>query len=86
MKSVPLTTARSHMKDVVNRVSYGHERIYLTAHDQKVAVLISVEDAELLEYLEDQYDIELAKKSLKDIKKHGTVSFDDVMDRLGFDV
>ncbi|WP_284989499.1 type II toxin-antitoxin system Phd/YefM family antitoxin [Arthrobacter sp. efr-133-TYG-120] len=52
---------RSHLSDVVGRVSYGGERIGVTRNGRLVAVVISVGDAEALEAYETAQDIAAAK-------------------------
>ena len=56
--------ARKHFADIVNKVAYGNETIVLTRRGQKIAALISIEELELLQQIEDRMDIEDAKKAL----------------------
>jgi antitoxin Phd len=56
--------ARKNLADIVNRVAYGKEPIILTRRGQDVAALISIEELELLQLLEDHIDIEDAKQAL----------------------
>jgi prevent-host-death family protein len=53
MTKVSLTEARKDLPDVVNRVHYKRERIAISKHRKAVAFLISVEDFEAFEALED---------------------------------
>jgi prevent-host-death family protein len=57
---------RNQLADAINRVAYAGERIVLERRGKKVAALVSVEDLELLEEMEDQADIRAAKKALKE--------------------
>lgn len=57
---------RNQLADAINRVAYAGERIVLERRGKKVAALVSVEDLELLEELEDQADIRAARKALKE--------------------
>ena len=50
---VRATEARNNFNELVNRVRYGKERLIITHHNQEAAVLISREDLDLLEKLED---------------------------------
>ena len=61
---VPLSTARESLAEMVNRVRFGGERLTLTRHGRAVAAVVSVEDAELLERLEDAADLEAARQAL----------------------
>ena len=56
--------ARKHFADIVNKVAYGNEPIVLTRRGQEIAALISIEELELLQQIEDRMDIEDAKKAL----------------------
>jgi prevent-host-death family protein len=46
---VPLGEAKSHLSELVSRVSQHHERVTVTVHGAPSAVLIAVEDLEALE-------------------------------------
>jgi prevent-host-death family protein len=61
---VPLSTARESLAEMVNRVRFGGERLTLTRRGRPVAAVVSVEDAELLERLEDAADLEAARQAL----------------------
>lgn len=47
---------RENFSDTLNRVSYGHERVTITRRGRAAAALISAEDLEPLEALEDARD------------------------------
>lgn len=83
MRSFSVSQARDGMKEIVNSVAYGKERIYLTSHDKKVVALVPIEDLEILEALENAEDIREAELALKEIKKKGSISFADMKKRLG---
>lgn len=61
---VPLSTARDSLAEMVNRVRFGGERLTLTRRGRAVAAVVSVEDAELLERLEDAADLDAARRAL----------------------
>lgn len=56
-RSLSTRELRETLADVVGRVSYGNERIGITRHGKLAAVVIGVEDFELLEALEDARDL-----------------------------
>jgi len=56
--------ARKNFADIVNKVAYGKELIVLTRRGQDVAALVSIEELELLQQIEDHIDIEDAKQAL----------------------
>ena len=65
MKHIPAAKLRDDMSDTLNRVAYGGERIVIDRRGKSSAALVSVEDAELLERLEDRMDLEHARKALR---------------------
>ena len=60
------TDLRSHVADTLNRVAYQGERIELERHGKAVAALVSVEDLQLLEALENRIDLATARRALKE--------------------
>ena len=48
---------RSQLSDVIGRTAYGHERVGITRNGKLFAVVIGVEDFELLEQLEMAQDV-----------------------------
>lgn len=80
MKSYNLHTARANLTDLVNQVAYGRERIAISRRDKPLVVVVPLEDAELLEYLEDREDVRAAKKALKE--KGPNLKWDDVKKEL----
>ena len=83
MRSISVTQARDEMKEIVNSVAYGKERIYLTSHDKKVVALVPIEDVEILEALDNAEDIREAELALKEVEESGTISFAEMKKRLG---
>lgn len=55
--AVSLSDARNGLSDLVNRARFGGERVQLSSRGKPVAVLLSVEDFEALEALEDAADV-----------------------------
>lgn len=68
MTDVTTVEARKNLSELVNRAAYGKERVRLTRRGKTIAVLVPVEDAEVLEALEDAEDSAQARKVLKAIK------------------
>jgi prevent-host-death family protein len=46
---LPLAEVKSHLSELVSRVSTHHERVTVTVHGRPSAVLLAVEDLESLE-------------------------------------
>ncbi len=83
MAKVSAAEARNEFSDIINRASFGKERIVLTRRGKELAAVVPIEDLELLERLEDQLDLEDARAALKDVKKKGTISWDKLKADLG---
>ena len=49
MSSMPLSEAKAHLSEVVNRVAGQHERVTVTVHGEASAVILSPDDLERLE-------------------------------------
>ena len=62
--TISTADARKHFADIVNKVAYGKEPIVLTRRGQEVAALVSIDELELLQQIEDHIDIEDAKLAL----------------------
>lgn len=62
--TVSTADARKNFADIVNKVAYGKEPIVLTRRGQKIVALVSIDELELLQQIEDHIDIEDAKKAL----------------------
>lgn len=62
--TISTAEARKNFADIVNGVAYGKEPVILTRRGRKIAALISIEELELLQTIEDLVDIEYARKAL----------------------
>ncbi|MCC7409242.1 MAG: type II toxin-antitoxin system Phd/YefM family antitoxin [Phycisphaeraceae bacterium] len=71
MTKMSIIEARENLSDVLNRVSYAGERVLLERRGKPTAALVSVEDMELLEALEDREDIRAAKRAIAEAKRKG---------------
>jgi prevent-host-death family protein len=82
MGSISVSHARREMSQLVNRVAYGKERIYLTSHEKKIVALVPIEDVEALEAIENEEDIREAELALKEIEEKGSIPIAEVRRRL----
>ncbi len=76
--AIPTTELREHGSEIVNRVAYGNEEVVLTRRGKPIAALISLAALEELHRLEDAEDVAAAAEAREDIRKHGTVPWEDV--------
>lgn len=81
---LPASKARERFADILNEVSVRGDRVVLERHGKTVAAVISMSDLQLLEALEDRFDVEEAKAALAESDERYT--WDDVKQRLGIDV
>ncbi len=69
MTKLPISEARDNLADLGNRVSLRGERILVERRGRNLFALVPVEDAELLERMEDELDVEAIRKRLKEPAK-----------------
>ncbi|MGN8244508.1 type II toxin-antitoxin system Phd/YefM family antitoxin [Cellulomonas soli] len=61
---MPVTEARSHLSEVVNRAAYNGEAVYLTRRGRRLAAVVPAEVLEAYEAAEDAADVEAARAAL----------------------
>jgi len=64
MRRVTASKARASFADTINRVVYNGERIVLHRRGKDLIALVPLTDLAALERLEDQLDLEAAKRAL----------------------
>jgi len=71
--------------DTFNRVAYQRERVRIERRGAKPVFLVSEEDLELLEVLEERYWAEEGRKALREFEKSGRkpVPWEKIRTRLG---
>jgi len=76
MTVLSIGEARNKLADVINRVSYGGERIVFARRGKPVAALVSADDLDTLRRMEDAKDMRDAAKALKEYEydKAGAVT------------
>ena len=62
--TISTASARKNLAEIVNQVAYGVEPVILTRRGKEVAALVSIEELELLQQIENQLDIADAKKAI----------------------
>jgi prevent-host-death family protein len=72
---------RNNLADALNRAAYAGERVILQRRGKPVAALVSLEDVELLERLEDEADMRAVRKARKEGGK--PIPFEQVVAELG---
>lgn len=80
-KTITTTEAGKNFTDIVDTVAYCKEPIVLTRRGQEIAALISIEEFQLLQKIEDYIDIKDAEISLDEPGKN--ISADEFWKELG---
>jgi PHD/YefM family antitoxin component YafN of YafNO toxin-antitoxin module len=65
MTTISITNLRGKIRKLADLVAFGGERIRVERNGETAFVMISEEDAAVLESLEDKADLKAAKKALK---------------------
>lgn len=65
MVKMAATALRRSLSDAINRVSYAGERIALERNGKAVAGIVSAEDLQRLEALDDRADLKTVRVALK---------------------
>ncbi|MBI4229422.1 MAG: prevent-host-death family protein [Planctomycetes bacterium] len=68
-----LAIDKSHGKlaDRIKRAARCRQRVLLREHGKDVAALVSLEDLQLIEKIEDRLDVEGARKALAEMRTSG---------------
>jgi len=77
-----MSEIRLKLSDLANRVIYGGERVVVEKNHKPAFAIVSMEDMELLERLEDEADIKAAEEALKEGK---FIPLDDLVKELGIE-
>lgn len=80
MTRLNVMEAKRAFGKTVNRVAFGKERLLLERRGEDVAAMVPPEDLRLLEELEDRFDLEAARKALRE---PGSVSLEALKKELG---
>ncbi len=75
---------RSNLADTLNQIIYRGERVTICRRDKELAAIVSMEDLQLLEEIENSKDLKNAKRIMKRIEegKEEVYSLDETLDML----
>src|SRR5262249_49978108 len=82
MITIDASKARKEFSATLKAARDG-ERIVLELHGKKCAAVVSVEDLEMLQRIEDYVDARAARKALRDVEENGAIPWDDVKAEFG---
>ena len=74
MAALSMVEIRKGFADVIERVERSKERLIITRRNKPVAALVPMDDAALLEKLEDDLDLLDAMQALEDYESTGGVT------------
>ena len=77
---IPTTQVSESFEGALDQVFIEGERVILQFDGKAIAALVSLEDLEVLQQLEDELDLEAAQEALQE---PGTVSWETVKASLG---
>ena len=64
--TISTADARMSFSEIINKVAYGNEPIILTRRGKRIAAIVSINEFELLQRIEDHMDIADAKAALSE--------------------
>jgi prevent-host-death family protein len=74
---------RQGVSRYLSQVEFAGERVAITRHGKPVAAVVPLEDLEVLEALDDGLDLERVKKALAEVRKKGSIPWEQVKKELG---
>lgn len=80
MTTVSITNLRAQIRKLADRVCHHGERICVERNGEPAFAMVSIEDLEALEALEDKIDLEDAIEALKE---PGSIRLEDLKKELG---
>lgn len=75
--------AKEEFTELINRVSHSKERIIFTRRGKEVAVLIPLEDFQLLQASQSKSDLDEAMAALKEARSDGTTTLTALQAEVG---
>ena len=78
-----VSEARESFAELVNRAAYGHERVLVARRGRPIAAIVSIEDVELLERVEDELDRQAALEAQADPENAETIPWERIKADLG---
>lgn len=81
--SMSTVDAKENFLDIINQVAHSKERVVITRRGKDIAVIIPIEDLQLLQNNQDKSDLAEATESLKEARKDGTITLDQLKNDIG---
>lgn len=81
--SINSIDAKEEFSELLNRVAHNRERIIITRRGKEIAVLIPIEDMQLLQDSQNKNDLQDATDALKEARHQGTITLEELKEELG---
>jgi prevent-host-death family protein len=78
-----VSEARESFAELVNRAAYGHERVLVARRGRPIAAIVSIEDVEFIERVEDELDRQTALEAMADPENAETIPWEQIKAGLG---
>ena len=83
MGALSVAELRKGCADAIGRVQHGKERMIITRRNEPVAALVPVDDAALLQKIEEHLDSLEAQEAVEDYESAGGTSLRELREELG---
>ena len=84
-ETLPLTEAKAHLSEVVDRVVRERARVYITRNGKPAAVVISPDELEsieeTLEIMSDKQLMKSIRKAIKELDEGKSIRLEDIYPR-----
>ena len=80
---VSVSEAREQFAELVNRAAYGGERVRVSRRGRAIAAIVPIEDLDLIERIEDEFDLAAAREALADPENATPIPWAEVKAELG---
>lgn len=82
MVELAIGQAEGELEKLVDRAIRNEERVLLTRDGRPVAAIVPIEEVELLERLEDEYDILMVERAIEEDRGQPSIPWEEVKARL----
>lgn len=81
-EAITTVAARRNFSELINRVAYAKDRVLLSRRNRPLAAIVPIEDFALLEEIEDREDLKAARAAIREAKRKGTKSWEQLKKEL----
>jgi prevent-host-death family protein len=81
-EAITTVAARQNFSELINRVAYAKDRVLLSRRNRPLVAIVPIEDFALLEEIEDREDLKAARAAIREAKRKGTKSWEQLKKEL----